>query len=69
MVQDFRYSVTVAVVDVVVVVVIVAHLPVVVPKFFCLEIVCFHGFDVTILLIPWRLFVSTNSSRCINRQV
>ena len=70
MVQDFRYSVIVVVVVVVVVViVIVAHLPVVVPKFFWLQFVGFHAFDVSILLIPWRLFVSANSNQRINRQL
>ena len=54
MVQDFRYSVIVAVV----VVVIVVHLPVVVPKFFRLEVPCFRAFDVSIPSIPAALSVS-----------
>ena len=55
MVQDFRYSVTLAVVGVVLVV-IVAHLRVV-PQFYWLESVCFHACDLSILLTARRLFV------------
>ena len=54
-VEDFRYSVIVAVIAV-----IVLHFLLVVPKFFQLKVVCFHAFHQSFPLIPLSLFAVSN---------